>query len=85
MTSVPQVAVMGAIVASLLYVPIGMMLALVFALFGVSLEALVTFGDTLSIYSGLLAWWLMTFGGAFVYAFCAFPWEEKVLAWPRKK
>jgi hypothetical protein len=76
---------MSAIVASLLYLPVGIALALVFALFGVSLEALVTFGDTFNIYSGLFAWWLLTFGGACIYAVCAFPWEEKVLAWPRRK
>ncbi len=85
MTSLPQVAVMSAIVASLLYLPVGIALALVFALFGVSLESLVTFDDRFSISSGLFAWWLLTFGGACIYAVCAFPWEEKVLAWPRKK
>jgi hypothetical protein len=85
MTSLSQVAVMSAIVASLLFVPVGIALALIFALFGVSLEDLVTFGETFSIYSGLFAWWLLTFGGASVYAFCAFPWKDKVLAWPRKK
>ena len=85
MISLPQVAVMGAVVASLLYVPLGIALALAFGLFGISLEELVTFDGTFSIYSGLFAWWLLTFGGASVYAFYAFPWEEKVLAWPRKK
>ncbi|HEV2430670.1 MAG TPA: hypothetical protein VGT43_04040 [Burkholderiales bacterium] len=82
--SLSQVAVMGAIVALLLYALVGIVLALVFALFGVSLETVVTFDDTLSIYAGLFAWWLLTFSGTSVYAFCAFPWEEKVLAWPRK-
>ena len=85
MTSLSQVAVMGAIVASLLCLPVGMALALVLGLFGVSLEALVTFDGTFSIHSGLFTWWLLTFGGACIYAQCAFPWEEKVLAWPRKK
>lgn len=83
--SISQVAVMGAIVASLLYLPLGMVLALAVGLFGVSLEALVTFDDKFSIYSGLFLWWLLSFGGACIYAVCAFPWEEKVLAWPRKK
>ena len=85
MTSLSQVAVMGAIVACLLYLPAGMMLALVAALFGFSLEDMVTFDGTFNIHSGLFAWWLLTFGGACIYAVCAFPWEEKVLAWPRKK
>lgn len=76
---------MGAIVASLLYLPFGMALALAFGLFGVSLEALVTFDDKFSIYSGLFTWWLLTFSGACIYAFYAFPWEEKVLAGPRRK
>lgn len=83
--SLSQVAVMSAIVACLLYLPAGMVLALVFALFGFSLEDMVTFDGTFSIYSGLFAWWLLTFGGASLYAACAFPWDEKVLAWPRKK
>jgi hypothetical protein len=49
------------------------------------ISALAGICDMIRIYSGLFAWWLLTFGGASVYAFCAFPWKDKVLAWPRKK
>ena len=38
-----------------------------------------------AIVACLLVRWLLTFGGACVYAVCAFPWDEKVLAWPGKK
>ena len=85
MISLSQVAVMGAIVACLLYLPVGMVLALVFALFDIPLEGMVTFDGAFSIYSGLFAWWLLTFCGACLYAVRAFPWDDKVLAWPRKR
>jgi hypothetical protein len=83
--SLSQVAVMSAIVACLLYLPVGMVLALVFALFGFTLEDMITFDGTFSISSGLFAWWLLTFGGACLYAVRGLPWDEKALAWPRKK
>lgn len=72
-TSLSQVAVMGAIVATLLYLPAGIALALAFGLFGVSLEALVTFGGALEIYWGLCVGWLVVFAAACIYAACAFP------------
>jgi hypothetical protein len=85
MVSLSQMAVMGAIVATLVYWPLGIALVLVLALFGVSLSAVVTFGGTFNTLLGLIAWWLLAFAGACIYAACAFPWEEKVLAWPRKE
>jgi hypothetical protein len=78
---------MAAIVATLLLWPVGILLAGVFGLFGVPLEAFVTFGGVLNRYTGLLAWWLIAFAGALPYsvfvAFNApigarsFPWQKK--------
>ena len=77
LSSLPQLAVMGAVVATLMYLPLGIAVAMVFGLFGFSLESVVTFGGALNIYSGLFAWWLLVFGGACIYATCAFPWDKR--------
>ena len=85
MQAVSQLAVVAAIVASLLYVPLGALAALVSYLFAVPLGAPVTFGGAFNnMFFGLFAWWLAVFSGACVFAAFAFPWKEKVLAWPRK-
>ena len=76
---------MGAIVATLAYFPLGIGLALVLALLGIPLGAVLTFGGTFNTWLGLFAWWLLFFVGASIYAACAFPWGYKVLEWPRKK
>jgi hypothetical protein len=76
---------MAAIVATLAYWPVGIALLLLLKLFGISFEAVVTFGGSFNTLLGLFVWWLLAFAGSCVYAVCAFPWEEKVLAWPRKK
>jgi hypothetical protein len=85
MVSMSQMAVMGAIVATLLYWPLGIAAALVLALLGVSFSAVVTFGGALNTLLGLFAWWLLAFVAACAYAAFAFPWGEKVLTWPKKK
>jgi hypothetical protein len=79
-----QMAVMAAIIATLLYLPVGVVLALALRLAGVRLESFVTFGGSLGTLSGLFVWWLLAFAGACVYAAWAFPWRDKVFAWPRK-
>ena len=85
MRTASQLAVMAAIVASLLCAPLGALVALVAYTFAVPLGALMTFGGAFNnAFFGLLAWWLVAFAGASVYAIFAFPWKEKVLAWPRK-
>ena len=78
---------MAAIVATLLLWPVGIVLASVFGMFGVPLEAFVTFSGALNRYTGMLAWWLIAFAGALPYAvFIAcnapvgarsFPWQKK--------
>jgi hypothetical protein len=84
-TSLSQLAVMGAIVATLLYLPAGIALALAFGLFGVPLEAVITFNGAFDIAWGLCAWWLAVFALACIYAACAFPWEAKAMGWPKKR
>ena len=60
--SFAQVAEMAALVASLLYFPVGGVLAfLSFALIGVSFHSFVTFDDTYAPLAGLLAWWVVGF------------------------
>ena len=76
---------MAAIVATLVYFPAGIAMVLVLKMFGISFEAVVTFGGLFNTLLGLLVWWLLAFAGSCIYAACAFPWGEKVLAWPRKK
>ncbi len=75
---------LAAIVATLAYLPAAALLALVAHFTGLSFYALMTFGGSLGTFSGLACWWLLAFAGAGVYAIFAFPWEEKVLAWPKK-
>lgn len=83
--SLSQLAMTGALLATVLYVPAGAALALAFGLFGVPLEAMVTFDGAFEIYWGLCAWWLVVFGAACIYAERAFPWLDKALGWPGKR
>ena len=76
---------MAAIVATLVYVPLGIVLVLVLRVAGVAFEASVTFGGTFGVLTGLAVGWLLVFAGAAAYAACVFPWGDKVFAWPRKK
>ena len=76
---------MAAIVATLVYFPVGIAVLLVLKVFGVSFEAVVTFGGLFNTLLGLFVWWLLAVAGSCIYAACAFPWGEKVRAWPRKK
>jgi len=66
--------VMAAIVASLLWLPVGALLAvLAFAVLGVTLPGFVTFGGALNASTGLLAWWSLAFAAALIYALFAMP------------
>lgn len=67
---------MAAIVATLCYWPIGIAIAVVFVLFGVPLDAFVTFGGALNRYAGMAAWWLIFFAPALLYAALVFPWDQ---------
>jgi len=79
-----QVAVMAVIVASILYVPLGFALALVLRVAGFAFEASATFGGAFNMFLGLAVWWLLFFAGSLVYALCFYPWDDKVLGWPKK-
>jgi len=63
-----RTSVIAAIVATMLYWPIGIVVAGLCALFGVPAEFLITFGGHLGIVPGMLAWWLLAFACALVYA-----------------
>jgi hypothetical protein len=69
-----QVIVMAAITTTLLWLPVGALLALLcFALLGVSFHAFLTFGDTFNRFLGVLVWWVLGFVPAFAYAACFRP------------
>jgi hypothetical protein len=84
LASLSQVAVMAAIVATLFYVPAGLLITLVVRIIGFPLDAFVTFGGAFNTFVGLIVWWLLAFAGACAYAAFTFPWHEEVMAWPRK-
>ena len=67
--SLSQVTGMAALVASLLYCPVGAVLALAcFAARDVSFHSFITFGDTFKPLPGLAVWWVIAFVPAFAYA-----------------
>jgi hypothetical protein len=84
MPPLAQVTVMGAIVASLLYFPLGVALALALRGAGISFQAFVTFGGAFNVLPGLAIWWLLVFAGACIYTACLIPWGERVIGWPKK-
>ena len=73
-----KVAVMAGIVATLVYFPLGIALALVLPPLGITFDALLTFGGGVHFVFGLVLWWLLTFAGACGYAAWMFPWGDKV-------
>lgn len=69
-----QTFVMAAIVATLLALPVGALLALLaYGALGVPLVGFLTFGGALGLVEGLLAWWLCLFTASLAYAFFAMP------------
>ena len=72
-----QVAVMAAVVATLVYFPLGIALALVLPPLGVTFDALLTFGGAMHFVVGMVAWWALIFAGACFYAGWMFPWEDQ--------
>jgi hypothetical protein len=67
--SLKQMAVMAAVVTTLLFWPIGALLALAcFLVLGISLESLVTLGDTFYAWAGLFVWWSIGYLPAFAYS-----------------
>jgi hypothetical protein len=67
--SLKQMAVMAAVVTTMLLFPVGALLALVcFIALGISLESFVTLGDTFYAWAGLLVWWGIGYLPAFAYS-----------------
>ena len=73
-----KLVVMTAVVATMLYWPIGIGLAVICALVGFPFNSMVTFGGYLGIVAGMLAWWLVVFVATLPYAAVMFPWDAKV-------
>jgi hypothetical protein len=64
-----QAAVMAAIVTTLVYIPVGALMAiLAFAALDVPLYSLLTFGGHIHLAPGLALWWGIGFLPALVYA-----------------
>ena len=60
---------MAAIVATLAYMPVGALVALLaFWAFDVPLHSLLTFGGQIPIVAGLALWWVMVYLPALLYA-----------------
>ena len=76
---------MAAIVATLLYLPACVVLGLSLGALGIPLDWAVTFGGSYGRTAGLLIWWLLAFFIACIYIACAFPWDERIMAWPKKR
>ena len=77
MASLGQLAVMAAVVATMAYFPLGLALIFLLRLAGIGFEALISFGGTLNTVVGLIAWWLLVFAAALLYAAFMFPWGDK--------
>jgi hypothetical protein len=75
--TVTQAVVTAVIVATMLYFPAGALLAVALTPFGVSPQALATFGNRLDLFPGLLAWWLIVLVPVLVYAAFVYPWPDK--------
>ena len=74
--SVPQMIVMASIVASVLVVPFGALLAIfTFLAFGVPVRDFMTFGGMVTPFEGAVAWWIVVFVPSAVYSACVMPWE----------
>lgn len=67
---------MAAIVATMLCVPAGVLLAALLMLFGISFRVLVTFGGALHPVQGLIAWWAICFIPAVAYSAYVLPWSQ---------
>jgi hypothetical protein len=74
---VGEVALMAAIVTTLLCVPAGALLAGLLFLFGTSLRAFVTFGGGLNAVQGIVVWWLLCLLPALVYVAYVLPWSRR--------
>ena len=67
---------MAAIVATMGYFPLGVLLVLLAYLAGIGFAGFVAFGGSVGFFVGAGLWWLVFFAGALVYAVCLFPWGD---------
>ena len=72
---------MAAVVATLLYWPLVLVVALGLRFFGIPPERIATFDGTFNLLVGLVAWWLLAFAVACVYAATVFPWDDEAPTW----
>jgi hypothetical protein len=85
LAALPQMAVMAAIVATLVYLPAVVALALISRAAGISFDAWLTLDAALHPALGLLAWWLVVFVGSCGYVACEFPWGDRSFGRPVRK
>jgi hypothetical protein len=75
---ISRITVMAAIVTTLLYLPVGVLLAwLCYGVLGTPFQAFLTFADTFNRFQGLVAWWMVLFLPALAYATCVLPWSAE--------
>jgi hypothetical protein len=72
-----EVAMLAAVVTTLLFVPAAVLLAGVLFLLDVSLPAFATFNGVLNAYQGTAAWWMIAFVPALAYALYLMPWNAQ--------
>lgn len=72
-----QMVVMAAVVATLAYVPLALVVVLVLRLIDFPPAMLLTLGGTVHAALGLMLGWLIVFGAACAYAAWLFPWGEE--------
>ncbi|MGD9954080.1 MAG: hypothetical protein AB7S87_16035 [Burkholderiales bacterium] len=77
MKALSQMMVMAAVVATLTYVPLALVVVLVLRLIDLSPDAVLTLGGTVHAALGLLLGWLLVFAAACAYAAWLFPWGEE--------
>jgi len=72
-----KLALLAAIVASLVYWPAALVVVSLFGLAGVSAQNVVTVGGALGTFAGMLVWWLLLFVLLLAGAALVFPWNVK--------
>jgi ABC-type multidrug transport system permease subunit len=81
---VGEVAMLAAIVTTMLFVPAAAMLAGLLYLVGISLHGFTTFNGVLNAWQGTAAWWTIAFLPALAYSVYMLPWKG-TQAWPPVK
>ena len=77
LASLPRLAIMAAIITTMLCWPIAIAAGIVLALLGVPIDEWVTFGGATNRFSGVLGWWGVGFVPALAYSAFVYPWDEQ--------